>query len=289
MRPLIFIALAVVLSVSLASPHLVAYSTSAHFQCRITASNPCDELHPSTVPATLFSALVRHLMASAPEEMENDIMPLDHTSAVIVPQVVVLVHSISRADAASLVRRVAEAVPSDTATSFRAMTDAAVAADGLKARHISSVEDFASVVSEASERIFTDDNPHLLAVPAPIQKDLSFFFSSLGVAAARANNNLAVIFALHQDAAEDPKDPAAEPPNLPVHDPSNPSGSNGTAADSDLLTMTEPDISSAQLSGLLVGAMFFIIFIPGFLCLWRIQTPQTFAILDSNDMKKKLQ
>lgn len=53
-------------------------------------------------------------------------------------------------------------------------------------------------------------------------------------------------------------------------------------------TMTKPPINADQLAGLVVAGVFLIIFLPGFFCLWNIQTPQTFTTLDS-DLSKKNQ
>lgn len=53
--------------------------------------------------------------------------------------------------------------------------------------------------------------------------------------------------------------------------------------------MTAPEITSLQVTGLIVGFVFLLIFLSGFMCLWKIQPPQSFAIFDSNDLKKKMQ
>lgn len=54
-------------------------------------------------------------------------------------------------------------------------------------------------------------------------------------------------------------------------------------------SMLRPEIETPQLVGLLVGLVFLLIFIPGFMCLSNIQPPQTFEAFDSNDAKKKMQ
>lgn len=49
------------------------------------------------------------------------------------------------------------------------------------------------------------------------------------------------------------------------------------------------EITVPQFTGLLVVLLFLMIFIPGFLCLWNIQTPQTFQQFDQADAAKKMQ
>lgn len=53
--------------------------------------------------------------------------------------------------------------------------------------------------------------------------------------------------------------------------------------------MRKPEISTATLTGLLVGLTFLAIFIPGFLCLWNIKPPHTFETVEGSDPKKKMQ
>lgn len=55
--------------------------------------------------------------------------------------------------------------------------------------------------------------------------------------------------------------------------------------------MQKPEITTAGLIGLLVGFMFLAIFIPGFMCLWNIQPPQTFEVVEGggSDVRKKMQ
>lgn len=67
----------------------------------------------------------------------------------------------------------------------------------------------------------------------------------------------------------------------------NTSSAKGNSTKSNV--MNAPELSTAGLTGLLVTALFLIIFIPGFLCLWNIQTPQTFEVVDGTDVRKKMQ
>lgn len=68
----------------------------------------------------------------------------------------------------------------------------------------------------------------------------------------------------------------------------------GTAfADTGILVkntrMDPPEITVAGLTGLIVAGIFLAIFLPGFMCLWSIQTPQSFEATDRNDHHKKMQ
>lgn len=72
---------------------------------------------------------------------------------------------------------------------------------------------------------------------------------------------------------------------VPYNDTSD-SGTNTTTVGK---MMTPPPINAEQLAGLLVAGVFFAIFLPGFFCLWNIQTPQAFTTLDGSDASKKNQ
>lgn len=291
MGSLSFLTFAVVLTIASATPHLVVYSTSAHFQCRITAGNPCDAEHPSAVSAHLLPTLLRHLMNAekAVKDTADTTLPLADLATATPAQVVVLVHSVYAPDSASLIHRVADAVPSDTATSFRAPMVGTVAKDTLVGHQVPSVANFAALISGEKENSIIENAPSVVVVPAPTKSDLADLFVILRSAAARVHN-LAVIFTVHQDAGADQENPADPPEaDAPAAGDSDTQDTNDTSSSQNEKTMNPPEISAPQLTGLLVAILFLIIFIPGFMCLWRIQTPQTFAILDSNDMKKKIQ
>lgn len=99
------------------------------------------------------------------------------------------------------------------------------------------------------------------------------------VISRRVKGELVVLWAAREEGApqkggnDDGKGPA---------DPKQ-GGKNSTGG------MRRPEISEAGFAGLIVGFVFLMIFVPGFLCLWRIQTPQTFEIVEGNDVKKKMQ
>lgn len=185
----------------------------------------------------------------------------------------------SVSDPSLLISRAAHAIPSDTATAFRVASDQVVHTPVLNhesARFMTSAAELQALAMDHSSQL-----PSLVALPASSQAEVDQVFNSLYVIAQRTNNNVAIVFSLHQQEGEQKEADANDTTSADT------GGVNSTTVnDSDMLP---PDITAPQLAGLMVGFLFLAIFVPGFLCLWRIQTPQTFAILDSNDMKKKLQ
>lgn len=290
MRSVFILALSAVLSIAFATSHLVAYSTSAHFQCRITAANPCDAEHPSTVSVRLLPTLLQHLMSTNKDNTgrKDTALPLADVANATPARVVVLVHSVSALDSASLIHQIADAIPSDTASSFRAPMEGIVTRDTFVGHQFTSVTEFRTFLHGKDDNSINMDEPNIVLVPAPTQRDLTDLFDILRSTAPHVHD-LAVIFAVNHDADTDQGDPANPPEGDAPAGDSDTQDTNETSGSQDEKTMTPPEITAAQLTGLLVAVMFLIIFIPGFLCLWRIQTPQTFAILDSNDMKKKIQ
>lgn len=73
-----------------------------------------------------------------------------------------------------------------------------------------------------------------------------------------------------------------------VNDPAPVNDTDGSGTEDHKLP-NEPPINSDQLAGLLVAGIFIAIFLPGFFCLWNIQTPQAFTTLDGSDLSKKNQ
>lgn len=268
-----------------AVPQLAAYSSSGHFACALGNGQRCDTLTSNAVvQSSLLPNLLHYLMTSD----KNNVA--DHTLATAVvsssssslppTSMTILVHSMtSVSDPSSLISRAAHAIPSDTATAFRVASDQVVHAPVLNhesARFMTSAAELQAVAMDHSSQL-----PSLVALPASSQAEVDQIFNSLYVIAQRTNNNVAIVFSLRQQEDEQKEVDANDATSADA------AGVNGTTvSDSDMLP---PDITAPQLAGLMVGFMFLAIFIPGFLCLWRIQTPQTFAILDSSDMKKKLQ
>lgn len=71
---------------------------------------------------------------------------------------------------------------------------------------------------------------------------------------------------------------------------SSSAASNSTAGRLPKTTsMDPPELSAAVLAGLLVGLILLAIFVPGMLCLWNIQPPQTFESFEKDEAKKKMQ
>lgn len=313
MRSLILFTLSSVICVAYSAPNLLAYSTNAHFLCHLTTTNACDQPHPSTLSTQDIAPLLHHLTSSADSSLSDStssssLLPLAKPTDVSPPELVLLVHSVPLTDFSLLLRKLFDVAPSERASSFHAATRDFVTlshVDRLVSRILPSVDDFAAVVADDAEPIFDNEQADLIALPVDTADQLPTFIHALRAAAARSKNNVAVVFAFRQgnEAAADAPPPAADPApegeqqNTEADTESNANtGDNADAGDrgdegalSDGKTMNPPNVTADQLAALFVGFMFLLIFIPGFLCLWRIQTPQTFAILDSNDMKKKLQ
>lgn len=117
---------------------------------------------------------------------------------------------------------------------------------------------------------------------------------SIRTLASSAGPNLAVVWASRAD-ADAPEAAAAAPEGdaAAAGDAASAAGDADPAAPApdakDAYYMNPPEINSAILSGLLVALIFLLIFVSGFMCLTRITAPETFEIMDSNDMKKKMQ
>lgn len=294
MRTTLLSVLAAVVCVACATPNLLAYSTNAHFLCRLTSPDACDRSHPATLTTLDLAPLLQHLTSHvAPSG--HSLLPLAQVAVPNPPELVVLVHSVPSTDVSQLLRRVAEVAPSQMASAFHGATDESLSlshVDRLVSRILPSVSDFERLVEDPTEPIFTNRVPDLLAITVGDAHQLPSLIAALRIAAKRAGNNVAVVFAMRQgdapaagDAEPAPKDPSADSPGGATVD--NQTADAGPSVDANVLL--PPYITPDQLAGLLVAAIFLIIFIPGFMCLWRIQTPQTFAMLDSNDMKKKIQ
>lgn len=107
------------------------------------------------------------------------------------------------------------------------------------------------------------------------------------IRALSSRGSLAVLWASRQDADAAADADGAEPP---AAEGDTAVGDVAAAPDSkEANVMNPPEINSAALSGLLVALIFLLIFVPGFMCLTNITAPETFEIMDSNDMKKKMQ
>lgn len=103
-------------------------------------------------------------------------------------------------------------------------------------------------------------------------------FLSLAAAAGDASLDMTV---RHPGGNHDlpPVDPAAA--DLKAVDPNAPA--------EPVNRMNAPEISTPVFTSLIVGFVFLIVFIPGFMCLWNIQPPQTFEVPSQNDPRKKMQ
>lgn len=108
---------------------------------------------------------------------------------------------------------------------------------------------------------------------------------------AAKHHPLVVLWTTREDAADAADDADA----APGEDPEKPAADDAEDAEKPEEKSTEenvmqpPEIDASQLVGLLTAAVFLLIFVPGFVCLSRIQPPQTFEAFDGTDAKKKMQ
>lgn len=121
--------------------------------------------------------------------------------------------------------------------------------------------------------MFADGKADVVAVRVT-EGEMDAMVAVIGKLVRRVSGEVVVLWAAREDDAGDGAEEEEKREEEAVID------SNG---------MRRPEISEAAFAGLLVAFTFLLIFIPGFMCLWRIQPPQTFEMFDSNDVKKKMQ
>ncbi len=68
-----------------------------------------------------------------------------------------------------------------------------------------------------------------------------------------------------------------------------PAGFNADGSLKKTTTMDPPQVSVGGIAGLLVGFVLLLILVPGLICLYKIESPQTFDTMDKDDAKKKMQ
>lgn len=276
------VALALLLPLSIASPtthHLLGLSTADHFS--YSPDGVTDQ--ESAIPSSVLPAFLRALRQDTSSDASLD-LPLSSSDSVRAPTLTVFAHSIP----SSLLARVRDALPelAPSGSAFSAASDAP--GDSLMrvlgARSVASIDELASVAQSA---------PSDAVMEIAIRDEQAFqqLAQLVPVLASHAPDGLALFFSV---AASEQDDTALKPVSRQEVNQTDTNstvteqgpGLGGMEGESEMLA---PLIDAPQLAGLIVGFIFFLIFIPGFMCLWKIQTPQTFAILDSNDMKKKLQ
>lgn len=258
-----------------AASNLVAVSTMPGLLCGDLQDSKCGVLHQRQISQALLPSLLQHLSSGT----THPDLPLEQTS--VVPELVVLVTSRHIADPSALVDRISAAVQG--VSSFQASTDRHTSeADlwALDARSISSVESLSSVAAADEENLLANGISEVLTITTSESNES--LFQTLRTLAEKTSGKLAVIWTTREDTPEE-----AAAPDGQVDKNDDDSESLGAKASEN--SMNPPEINTAQLTGLLVVLIFLILFVPGFMCLWNIQPPQSFDVFDSNDVKKKLQ
>lgn len=263
-RPLFILAL---FRLSLAAPFLLGYSSTQHF-----ASAGIQ--HPEQSTTASLSHLLSRLYSDSTSSAE---LPL-HPDFASQPRPSLLL--VVRAEVSSprkTLTALAGALGGDRPTSFIARTGAFDDAENaVTANQVADLK-----VSEKNAVINVQLKEGESAQLIDAIKSL-----------ASKHSYMAVVWASRQDAGAADAAPADQP--AAGADPAKPDA--GDTADSASgadatkgYVMNPPEISAPGLAGLLVAFIFLLIFVPGFLCLTRIATPETFDVIDSNDMKKKMQ
>lgn len=197
--------------------------------------------------------------------------------------------------------------PATDASGFSALAihaDLKVFTEEASSVKVSSVAELKSLAVARDSAILSNNEPDLISLNVA-HADIPALLDVVHDIARDSDGRLAVVWAVHADDASSAKSGTDEKSGSVsttgtsgnvVGSPKSTPASTATTGDSGASSTTAnhgdfrpPEINAAQLSGLLVAGAFLLMFIPGFLCLYNIQTPQTFAMLDSNEMKKKMQ
>lgn len=141
--------------------------------------------------------------------------------------------------------------------------------------------------------MFADGKPDVFEVSVA-ENEVPELMNAIHAISPRANGDLAILWTGREEAAAaDDGDAKADDEGaegVPKGDaPQDPKDDGEGAKKPNESGMHKPEISEAGVAGLVVGFVFFALFVPGFMCLWNIQPPQTFEMIDSSDMKKKMQ
>lgn len=251
------------LTVVSGKPRLLGFSSNAHFKCILSSTNPCT-FPTSPTTASLLPKLINHVNG---EKQQATTELFSQHEKLQKPTMIIIVHSTeSMMDPSSLISRSSSAISSTQQSAFNSESDNLISESSLhfiNSYHLPSVDDFVTLIHDSSANV-----KPIVDIPISTNTQMETFFNTLRLISKRLDhsNDVAIIFS--------------------IHDGDTNGSSDGTIMNNG---MRPPEITVAQLTGLLVGLVFLMIFIPGFLCLWRIQTPQTFAMLDSNDLQKKVQ
>lgn len=275
-RQLFFLAL---LPLSLARPFLLGYSPSHHFACSGTS---CPE--QSSTPS--LTALLDRLSTSSSSSSSD--LPLHPDFASQARPSLLLVIRADVSAPRTVLPALSAAIGGDQPTSFIARAGAID-----ESRDSVSVKDVANLkISQKPTTVNVNVNAGETAA----------LMDSIRTLARRDGAKLAVVWASRAD-ADAPDAPAADQPASEgdaaaaqdgvagADAPADDAAAEAPAPDAkeDTNAMKPPEINSAGLAGLLVALIFLLIFIPGFLCLTNITAPESFEIMDSNDVRKKMQ
>lgn len=289
-----------------ATSHLVGYSTLPLFLCAGTSRPFCEKVHPSTISRSSFPSLVAHI--SAPDVDSVPAMPLSRATSS--PEVILFVTSRTAiVSPAALLRRLLVAVTpageAYTGSSFHAETDHLVSEQDISAISpkfmLPNVERFSSFVADRDINVFDNGVSDVVSLTINNEEDENLW-PALHTLATRANSRLAILWTTREDAPASAGSAADSAPAEGAAAGANPAtpkeGAEGSdvansdahgGAQKNLYRMNPPEITPPQVAGLIVVLVFLLLFIPGFMCLYSIQPPQSFQIFDSNDMKKKMQ
>ena len=291
--------IAILLPLCAATSHIFGYSTQSHFLCNNRQSPVCEQEHSKTLSQSQLPSIFRHL--STGNEVSSE-LPLSQVKSSDNPEIVLhIAAGKMTSNPSSILRRIAVAVSSDesahpTASSFQATTNvndpASIMSNGISVRTIDSVAALQKLTSEKSS-IFSDEVTDYISVDVH-DEDEEGIVSAIHTISTSTSGKLAVIWTVREDTADkDTKEKDAESEKKDeTTDAKTEESDKDTKEEGQSYTavgMNHPEINEAQIAGLLVTLIFLIIFIPGFMCLWNIQSPQTFEIFSSENLMKKMQ
>lgn len=298
----------ILLPLCAATSHIFGYSTQSHFLCNNRQSPICQQEHSKTLSQSQLPSIFRHL--STGDEVSSE-LPLSQVKSSDKPEIVL--HIAARemtTSPSSILRRIAVAVSSDelaypTASSFQATTHvndpASIVSNDISVKTIDSIAALQKLASEKSS-IFSDDVTDYLSLNVH-DEDEEGIVSAIHTISSSTSGKLAVVWTVHQDTADkdttekkdaesDKKDETTDAKTEESEKDKKDESTDAKAEEGQSYTaigMNHPEINEAQLVGLLVTGVFLLIFIPGFMCLWNIQSPQTFEIFSSENLMKKMQ
>lgn len=270
----------------------VVYSTNPHFSC----SGVCDDAIPSDLSQGELRGVVDYLKSGKGYEAvdSSDKISKYFSKNAEAPEVILTILSdkLQASGAKSLLTQLASGIgaESNTASSvFGRTSSPALLADERRLSAISEeahshldVLSLGNLANADGASVFTNGKPDVLTMFVRDENEDGFIHVLQSVS-RKTKGSFALIWTTREGETE-----ANAPENASAAKNSTATGNKG-APRMHSTYMRPPEISEAGLAGLLVAAIFLLVFIPGFLCLWRIQPPQTFEFGDSTDARKKMQ